>query len=94
MFTIDQADVKYTETRRGVNATAPILKDGVLFATLEDIAEQIVAPVFFEPGCNQDLFLQDARAKGRTEENELMCISEHARDLLAQAETKLLKDYK
>lgn len=94
MFTIDQADVKYKETRRGIVATAPILKDGVLFATLEDTPEQIVAPVFFEPGCDQELFLQDARAKGRKEESELLCISEHARALLAQAEDKLLKHYK
>lgn len=85
-FTCNVDEVKYTETRRGVNALVTIYKDGKPFAVLDDKAEAIVANMTFHEGCDIHEFLDDARANGHNQPQVTHAMSEHARAILYRAE--------
>jgi hypothetical protein len=76
-YSVDATKIKYKKTRRGVNATATIMKNGVAMCILYDVAEEIVATVDFKKAEDQVEFLADA--------NKIR-ISEYARKLVMDAE--------
>ncbi|WP_321794754.1 hypothetical protein [Caballeronia sp. J97] len=94
-YTIDPFTIQFTETRRGVNATAKILLDGQVVGTIDDIAERIVTDVFFDSEQSRVAFADEARRVmvsvfGKTDHNDSAFVSEYARRLLEQAEEWLL----
>lgn len=92
VFTCDPNKIRYAETRRGINATAPIELDGKPIATLYDVAEQIVAQVDFIGEGIRKVFLEEGRridygkAYGVTTMSDDFVISEHARAIVSGSE--------
>ncbi|SAK81649.1 hypothetical protein AWB78_03934 [Caballeronia calidae] len=94
-YTIDPLSIEFTETRRGVNATAKILREGQCIGTINDVAERIVTDVFFDSEQERVAFAAEARrilvsVFGKTDHSDNAYVSEYARQLLEQAERWLL----
>ncbi|SAK93446.1 hypothetical protein AWB75_06673 [Caballeronia catudaia] len=94
-YTIDPLSIEFTETRRGVNATAKILRGGQRIGTINDFAERIVTDVFFTSEQERAAFAAEARrilvrVFGKTDHSDSAYVSEYARQLLEQAEQRLL----
>lgn len=94
-YTIDPFSIQFTETRRGINATARILCDGKHVGTINDFAERIVTDVFFDSEQERAAFAAEARrilvsVFGKTDHSDSAYVSEYARQLLEQAEQRLL----
>lgn len=90
-FTCNASTIKYTTTRRGVNAVAVIVNDkGQRVATLYDVAERIVAQVDMHLPMDRKTFLYEARQAGHADESENFAIGEFARRIVALAEQKWL----
>ena len=90
VFTCNAKTFKYKKTRRGINATCQIMKDGKLAATLHDVAEEIVATVVFHIPGSETIFLEEARANGFDMESVGFAISEYARKMTMDAEQAML----
>lgn len=88
VFQFRAAEIKYTETRRGVNAFCPIRKGGTVVGYLDDRAEAIVADVSFADPQDKVLFLAEARSNGAIDQahGDSYLISEHARAMSLAAE--------
>jgi hypothetical protein len=94
-YTIDPLSIEFTETRRGVNATAKFLREGQRIGTINDFAERIVTDVFFNTEQERSAFSAEARrilvsVFGKADHSDSAYISEYARQLLEQAEQQLL----
>ncbi|MCE4547741.1 MULTISPECIES: hypothetical protein [unclassified Caballeronia] len=94
-YTIDPLSIEFTETRRGVNATAKILREGQRIGTINDFAERIVTDVFFNTEQERAAFAAEARRNlvsvfGEADHSDSAYVSEYARQLLEQAEQLLL----
>lgn len=91
-FRIDPASIVFTDTRRGINATATILSDdGAKIGDVDDIAERIVADVAFVSAVARSAFVEEARrvnplVLGRADHNDDIFTSEYSRALFAEAE--------
>ncbi|BAG41747.1 hypothetical protein [Ralstonia phage phiRSL1] len=90
VYTADFGATKFQTTRRGVNATSPILKNGVKVATLHDVAERISTDVVFVNTQERFAFLEAAQSHGFTG-SEHFAISEFARHLLDKASNAFLE---
>lgn len=95
IYTIDPFSIQFTETRRGVNATAKILLDGKPIGTIKDFAERIVTEVFFSSERERAAFAAEARRVlvtvfGKADHHDSVFVYEYARKLLEQAEQWLL----
>lgn len=90
IYTADFGATKFQTTRRGVNATSPILKNGVKVATLHDVAERISTDVVFINTKERFAFLEAAQSHGFTG-SEHFAISEFARHLLDKASNAFLE---
>lgn len=90
----DASQFVYKTTRRGVNATCPILKDGKAIATLDDVAERISADVTFTSEEERKMFLETAQATMPPNTEDHYAISEYARKITMDAEQQLLEDMK
>jgi hypothetical protein len=89
-YSIAPNRIQYVETRRGIQAHAPIMFDGVQVGTLEDYPELFVTPVTLT-GDHGPRFLACAREAGFNQAEDSYALSEYARCLLKLAEDKLLE---
>lgn len=99
MYQVDFKKVVYKTTKRGVNATCDILKDGNQVCQLIDQAESIVATVTFYDQAEYPTFLAAAKEFNSTNKhliikdlphNEEFIVGEYARSILADAEGKFI----
>jgi phage tail sheath protein FI len=86
MYTCDGKKIKYLKHRRGIDATADLLKDGKVVAVIYDKAVAMVADVTFTFKADRDDFLKAAKLAGFGLPTDDHCISEYARKLLEEAE--------
>lgn len=90
-YSCEVRTIKYATTRRGVNATAKILRGGKPIATLYDVAEDIVAQVEFTTHAEHDAFLAKAVKLDWPEyvrKSDSFLVSEYARKIVADAESE------
>lgn len=83
-------NVRYTETRRGVNAYAQLWQGTLHLADIEDVAENIVCGLYFRAGIGYAGFVAAARRAlpqlMKKCDNDNYIVGEYARLLISQAE--------
>ena len=60
-FAINDNDIQYLQTRRGINAKAPIRYNQLVVGNIEDIAGRICMPVTFNTPQDRAQFLNAAK---------------------------------
>jgi hypothetical protein len=90
-FSIDPSTVKFEHTRRGVNATATIVRStNERIGEIHDVAEKIVASVKFVSASARAAFVTEATRHRPAGHSDDVLVSEYARSLLEKAEQRLL----